>query len=1214
MQQSGWSFWVDRGGTFTDFVALSPQGQVHVHKMLSAQHGDSDVVAAGMRAISGDVRCRELRVGTTLATNALLERKGAPCALLVTQGWRDVLAIRYQNRPDIYSLSPHKTAPLYQVVSEASERIDAQGKVLTPLDVEAVQDELERWQAQGIEALAVSFLHAYRNPQHELAVATIARKLGFTTIALSHQVSPRIRYIARTETTTIDAHLTPRLQHYTQQLQQTIRADELLFMQSWGGLRPAQDFRGHSALLSGPAGGVVGAAKICAANNIARAITFDMGGTSTDIALYDGDYRLRHEGVFQGFLLQTPRLAVHTIAAGGGSLLSFDRTRQLVGPESAGAVPGPICYGNGGKKLTVTDANLMLGRIQAQFFPPVCGTTHNQHLDMPAVQRAFAQLANTQRCDPLQLAQGFIDIAVEKMTLAVRQVCIENGSDSRQFTLFCYGGAGAQLICAVAARLGISKIIVHPLASVLSALGIGLAEETERVTQRLHRNLSDLVAGDLDDVCKALASKIKLPAVNRQDTFTLEMRCRGNDHLIDVKETQLDKIAALFHRKYHELFGVKVQERASGKESCEAGNGKEQGALLIENITLEAKQPRLYPKQLCVIPDKDAERKKEEVQLYLPAKGMSTVPLYRSAGTQEGDVVVGPALIADAHTTIVVDAGWQGTFSAALGWTLTHTQKKPRCPRSARAASQDSLPKAHQKAHLNSMQQLATTALEVFYQKVHAIAVEMGFVLKHAGHSVTIKERLDYSCAIFTACGELLTSAPHIPVHLGSMGECVRHLVAHVPPHELHDGDAWITNHPLQGGTHLPDITVITPVFIEQQLAFFVASRGHHGDVGGIAPASMPSRSKTLTEDGVVIPLRKIVTQHVFLEQEISALLQQPPYPVRNLTQNLHDLRAQLAANTRGRRGLEKLVVNASLPTVLLQAEELLSYTTAKVRAVLAKLPAQQAKVQMDKQRWLAVTFSKPAPQQFRLDFSGSCPADAGNFNTPPAVVKSACLYVLRCLLASDVPLNDGLGRELKLILPPDSIVNPPPEAAVVAGNVETSQALCDLLFEVFGFCAHAQGTMNNFSMGNASFQYYETIGGGSGASCTQPGRDATQVHMTNSSITDPEIIELLYPLLVRSNAVRRGSGGQGKFRGGDGIVRCVEFLQDMEVNLLSQRRETQPQGLQGGQAGMAGRNVLTRADGSSEALAGIATTRVQKGDRLVIATPGGGGYGGLVR
>ena len=1201
MQQSGWSFWVDRGGTFTDFVAVSPQGQVHVHKMLSAKHGDSDVVAAGMQAISGGVRCRELRLGTTLATNALLERKGARCALLVTQGWRDVLEIRYQNRPDIYSLSPHKTKPLYEEVAAVTERIDAHGKVLTPLDTDAVRAALERWSAQGIDALAISFLHAYRNPQHELAVEKIARRLGFTTIALSHRVSPRIRYIARTETTTIDACLTPRLQYYTQQLQETVAADELLFMQSWGGLRPAQDFRGHSALLSGPAGGVVGAAKICVANGIEQAITFDMGGTSTDIALYDGDYRLRHEGLFKGFLLQTPRLAIHTIAAGGGSLLTFDHERQLVGPESAGAMPGPICYRNGGHNLTVTDANLMLGRIQAQFFPAVCGKKQNQRLDLSAVQHAFAKLAKKQQCDPYQLAWGFIDIAVEKMALAVRQVCIENGSDCRQFSLFCFGGAGAQLICSVAARLEISKIIVHPLASVLSALGIGLAEKTERVTQRLHRSLTELAAGELDNVCKKLARKTTLPAATRHDVFTLEMRCRDSDHLIDVRETQPDKIAAVFHRKYRELFGVKAQ-----------------GELVIENITLEAKQPRPYPQHLFVTQDNTVKREAGEVQLYLPETGLTTVPLHHSAGAQEDAVVVGPALIADAHTTIVVDTGWQGKFSAALGWTLTKiASKQQHTPPLAGASTRSAPPIMHECKERARKRALPTAALlsssyalEVFYQKVHAIAVEMGFVLKHAGHSVAIKERLDYSCAIFTAPGELLTSAPHIPVHLGSMGECVRYLVTHTPRHELCDGDAWITNHPLQGGTHLPDITVITPVFISTELAFFVASRGHHGDVGGIAPGSMPGNSKTLEEDGVVISLRKIVAEQVFLEQEISALLQSGAYPVRNLAQNLHDLRAQLAANTRGRRGMEKLVASSSLPAVLSLAEELLSYTTAKVREVLAKLPARQATAQMDKQRWLTVAFSKPAVRQFRLDFSDSCPADAGNFNTPPAVVKSACLYVLRCLLGSNVPLNDGLGRELELILPAQSIVNPPPDAAVVAGNVETSQSLCDLLFEVFGFSAHAQGTMNNFSVGDTHFQYYETIGGGGGASRDQHGRDATQVHMTNSCITDPEIIELLYPLLVRSNAVRRGSGGDGKYRGGDGIRRCFEFLQDMEANILSQRRETQPQGLQGGQDGKAGRNVLTRANGCEEVLGSVAATRVHRGDRLVLETPGGGGYG----
>lgn len=1168
MQQTGWKFWVDRGGTFTDFVAISPQGQVHIHKLLSATADGSDAVTAGIRALSGeDARCHELRVGTTLATNALLERKGDRCALLTTQGWSDVLEIRYQDRPHIYSLTSQKTAPLYTEVAAVTERIAAHGKVLTALAVETVQEQLQRWFAQGIRALAVSFMHAYRNPAHELAVEKIAQAIGFTTIALSHRVSPRIRYIARTETTTIDAYLTPLLHRYTAQLQKNTDAEELLFMQSWGGLRPAKALRGHSALLSGPAGGLSAASKICAANALARAITFDMGGTSTDIALYDGNYRIHHEGLLHGFLLQTPRLAIHTIAAGGGSILSYDQGRQLVGPASAGAQPGPVCYRNGGSSLTLTDASLLLGRIQAAFFPAVCGAQQNLPLDLAATRTAFMQLAKAQDSDPYQLAWGFIDVAVEKMALAVRQVCIENGNDCRDFVLFCFGGAGAQFICAVAARLGIKKVIVHPLASVLSALGIGLAEETRRATANLHRPLTALTQAELDTVCTELAQKTS--AATRHKVFTLEVRCRDSDHSIDIGETQLAAVATEFRRKYRELFGVNAQ-----------------GEFIVENVTLAAKLPRPYPQQLFTAQAKHVEKgSSDAVQLYQPEHGFQAVPLYRSRSVRAGDSIVGPALIADAHTTIVIDAGWQGKFSAELGWTLAQSGKQPR--RTAR---------------------LAATALEVFYQKVHAIAVEMGFVLRHAGHSVAIKERLDYSCAIFTTSGELLTSAPHIPVHLGSMGECVRHLITQVAHQELCEGDAWITNHPQQGGTHLPDITVITPVFVADKLICFVASRGHHGDVGGIAPGSMPGNSTTLAEDGVVIPLQKVVANYVFLEQQISSLLLDSPHPVRNLKQNLHDLRAQLAANTRGQQGMTKLIATSGLAQVLSLSEELLDHTKLKIRGVLAKLPARQATVQLDCQRWLTVKFSKPAPQLFRLDFSGSCPADAGNFNTPPAVVKSACLYVLRCLLASDVPLNDGLGRELELVLPPQSIVNPPPDAAVVAGNVETSQALCDLLFEVFGVCAHAQGTMNNFSAGDGSFQYYETIGGGGGASATDNGRDATQVHMTNSHITDPEVIELLYPLIVRSNAVRRGSGGRGQRRGGDGIQRGFEFLQEMEINILSQRRTTRPQGLSGGQPGHAGCNQLTRTDGTTETLAGVVTTRVQRGDRLTIATPGGGG------
>ena len=1152
-----WSFWIDRGGTFTDFVAVSPDGKIHLKKMLSVQQDGSEVVAAGIKQIAGNnANISEVRIGTTLATNALLERQGASVALVTTLGFRDVLTIRYQNRRNIYQLRNNRVDPLYQLVTEILERIDAKGNIITALDTDIASFELERLLTLGIESLAISLVNAYRNPIHELALAELANKLGFKNISVSHQLSPRIRYIARTETTTIDAYLTSKLNNYSQQLADSVTSDNLLFMQSYGGLCPRRQFRGHSALLSGPAGGVVGASKICQYHAIDRAITFDMGGTSTDIALYDGEYQIRHEGEFKGFLLQTPRIAIHTIASGGGSILQIDDGRQTVGPQSAGAIPGPVCYRHGGDKLTVTDANLLLGRIQQQFFPKIFGEQQNLPLDRPATQKKFQQLAEQQNCDPYQLAQGFIDIAVEKMALAVRQVCLENGYDAQRFTLFCFGGAGAQLICQIADRLAIKKVIIHPLASVLSALGIGLAEETIRQTMRVHRPLDNLQQDDLDTIYQQLIADSN--SNDRQHSFTIEMRCQASDHLIDVKETRCNSLTKTFDKKYRALFGIKPR-----------------GQLIIENITIDARLPRPYrsfPQQTGAT---------ETTALLYNGTELTEVPLYQGAPV---GVITGPAIIADQFTTVVIDNGWSGQFSPELGWQLTRQKSITRQPTN-----------------------IASTALEVFYQRVHAIAEEMGFVLKHAGQSVVIKERLDYSCAIFLANGELLTSAPHIPVHLGSMSECVKHLVAKIPRQKIKNGDSYITNHPAQGGTHLPDITVITPVFSQGQLQLFVASRGHHTDIGGIAPGSMPAASQCLAEDGVIIPLQKIVDNFVFLEDKISNLLQTDQYPVRNLKQNLNDLHAQLAANERGKQGLNKLIAELGLSTVNKLAENLLTYTTEKIRKVLQQLPDRQVYYPMDNDRYLKVEFRK---NSLLIDFTGCCPADHGNFNAPPAIVKSACLFVLRCMLNSDVPLNDGLGRLLKIVIPAGSLVNPPVDAAVVAGNVETSQAICDVLFEAFGVCAHAQGTMNNFSFGDKSHQYYETIAGGSGAGATHHGVDAAQVHMTNSRITDPEILELICPVLVKNNVVRHGSGGIGKYHGGDGIYRRIEFLNDLEANILSQRRTTRPQGLAGGGPALAGRNIWQRTGQPPKLLTGVASVKVKAGDQLSIETPGGGGYG----
>ena len=1186
--QSGWKFWIDRGGTFTDFIAISPQGKLHVDKMLSQSAEKKDVITAGINKITGEKKAKlaELRIGTTVATNALLEGKGTKFALLTTLGMRDVLNIRYQNRKHIYKLQDDRTPPLYFVVTEVRERLRSNGRVDTPLDLDIARFELARLRKLGIEVLAVSFLHAYHNPQHELAIAKLASELGFTHVSLSHQVSSRSRYVARTETTCIDAYLTPKLFIYTHQLAKTLGdkvENEPLYMQSFGGLRPYQAFRGHNALLSGPAGGVVGASRVCkqltSIGIPRRLLTFDMGGTSTDISLYDGDYQMRTEGEFNGYLLQTPRLAIHTIAAGGGSMLGHDYGRHTVGPASAGAKPGAVCYRFGGKDLTLTDANLYLGRLQSELFPHVFGNTQDAPLDYEATASAFVSLAQKLRCDPLPLACDYLDIAIEKMSLSVRQVCIEKGYDPRQFTLFCFGGAGAQFICQIAARLEIKDIIVHPLASVFSALGIGLAAETVRNSKSVHLPLTQLSQQSYTSICNDLRqiNIQQLPTCNRENVL-LEMRSSDSIHVIEIKITKYntDEIAKQFQKKYHALFGI-----------------VHNGQLLIDNVILESKTSRPFPQEhLHLTPATPSVQQTARVY----TDSWQEVKVYSSGNAQQE--IEGTALVADAHTTIYIEEGWRANYTPIHGW---HLQRMPRA----------SLPAANKRlaaTEFAASKRLAATELEVFYQRVHAIAQEMGFVLKFASRSVVIKERLDYSCAIFTVTGELLTSAPHIPVHLGSMSECVKHLVASAPT--MQAGDAFLTNHPLQGGTHLPDLTVITPVYRHERLICFVASRGHHTDIGGIAPGSMPANSRYLHEDGVVIPLMKIVSKKILQEKAIINILCNGRYPVRNIEHNMHDLKAQLAANKRGAEGMINLFAKLGIDETWQLAEELLSHTEGKVREMLAKFTPRKATVELDAGRKITVAFHPQANKQtdYVLDFTGTSAAEQCNFNTPPAVVKSACLYVIRCLLDWEVPLNDGLGRALCLVLPPASLVHPPADAAVVAGNVETSQSICDLLFALFATCAHGQGTMNNFSCGNDKYQYYETIAGGAGASKDFAGRSASQIHMTNSHITDVEILEQLYPLKLLHYAVRRGSGGKGKYYGGDGVYRRIEFLQDMTANLLSQRRTTKPLGLAGGEAGFSGRNIYENHQ--LQVLHGVSALQVQKGDWLSIETPSGGGYG----
>lgn len=1135
-----WSFWIDRGGTFTDIVARNPNGQIETLKLLSKSDRYKDAVVEGIRQLTGNNSglIGEVRMGTTVATNAFLENKGARTALVTTLGFIDLLEIRGQRRPNLFELCVQKQKPSYDFVTVVLERMDPEGNVLVPLDEDIARFELDRLQKMGVTSLSVSLMHSTVNPIHELILEKIALEMGFQYVSLSHRVSPIGKLIPRAETSTLDASLSPVLLEHTQKLAEETNHKDILFMQSHGGLCRAEALRGHNALLSGPAGGYVGATKVCQARGYEKVIAFDMGGTSTDVALFDGKQAIEHEPRFHGLELLTPMLDIHTVAAGGGSILFAEEGRLRVGPESAGADPGPACYGRGGP-LTVTDANLFLGRIQSSEFPQIFGANGDQPLNENIVRQKFNELASSLNMEPENLATNFLDVAVETMAGAIRTVSVSKGHDPQDFVMCCFGGAGAQLACKVAEKLGIKNIFIHRFSSLLSAYGMGLTEEKYRQSKAVKKTINQVSQGDLEKGFSELKNELSTNFLKPTDLLEhrfFQIKQSNGDHFIEVLADALPDAIKIYRNEYQQTFGFPPDKDME-----------------LQAVSMELAQLRSVPDEKAI------EASKNSVDGF-----------YRES--QE-------------HTCVVIDQGWSGKKDPMGHWFLEHRDSHTKTNNSSSSAA----------------------AMEISYQRLQTIAEEMGEVLKKTGYSVNIRERLDYSCAIFTDDAQLVANAPHMPVHLGSMSECVLHI--HKKFKDLmKPGDSYIANSPLEGGTHLPDITVVTPVFISNELQFYVASRGHHADIGGISPGSMPAHSKALEEEGVVIESQLVASQGEFLEENLTMLLSKTNHPARNVKQNLHDIKAQLAANRKGISGLELFVREWGLASVKSNIENLLSYTSDKLKKALSHFTSGEACVEVEGGRRIQVRISNE--DRLVIDFSGTSASDDKNFHAPRPVTKAAVLYCLRCLLDENIPLNDGLARSLEINIPKGSLLDPGENSAVVAGNVETSQIICDAIFSALGVLANSQGTMNNVSLGSEKHQYYETLGGGMGAGPNGHGASGLQVHMTNSQLTDPEVLESRFPLRLHNFSLRRGSGGSGKSNGGDGLDRRIEFLDTMEFQLLSQRRVFSPQGLEGGFPAMPGSGFWETPEAPLMKLAPCQSIEVGKGTQVYISTPGGGGYG----
>ncbi|MGW5637009.1 hydantoinase B/oxoprolinase family protein [Streptomyces sp. NPDC003832] len=1185
---TGWQFWVDRGGTFTDIVARRPDGRLLTHKLLSenpARYPDAAVEGVRLLMNGSDEPVDAVRMGTTVATNALLERKGERTLLVVTRGFRDALRIAYQNRPHIFARRIELPEPLYERVVEVDERVAADGTVLYAPDLEALAGPLRRCHDDGIRAVAVLCMHSHLHPAHEQAVGELAARIGFPQISLSSEVSPLMKLVPRGDTAVVDAYLSPVLRRYVKHVAGELRDVRLMFMQSNGGLAEAGQFRGKDAVLSGPAGGIVGMARMSQRAGFDRVIGFDMGGTSTDVSHFAGEYERVFTTRIAGVRLRAPMLDIHTVAAGGGSVLHFDGSRYRVGPDSAGADPGPACY-RGGGPLTVTDANVMLGRIQPAHFPQVFGPAGDQPLDAELVRTRFTALAaeigkrTGDDRDPEQVAEGYLRIAVANIANAVKRISVQKGHDVTRYALTTFGGAGGQHACMVADSLGIRTVLVPPMAGVLSALGIGLADTTAMREQSVEAPLAPASMPDVlrtaDDLEAAARSELLAEDVPEDRIGVVrraQLRYDGTDTALTVELTEPDTMRRTFEERHRATYSF-VLDRP----------------IVVEALSVEATGTTEPPDLSAPATHRDHPETPATVRLHTGG-ARRDVPLHRREDLPPGETVTGPAIIAEAGATTVVDDGWRAATTHDGHLVMERT---------AITESSD----------LDT--EVDPVLLEVFNNLFMSIAEQMGARLEATAQSVNIKERLDFSCALFDPDGNLVANAPHIPVHLGSMGTSVKEVVRRRGA-SMRPGDTYAVNDPYHGGTHLPDVTVITPVFDTQgdRILFHVASRGHHAEIGGIAPGSMPADSRTIEEEGVLFDNWLLAEGGRLREEETRRLLTEAPFPSRNPRTNLADLRAQIAANRKGVDEVTRMIEDFGLDAVQAYMRHVQDNAEEAVRRVIDTLDDGAYAYETDSGAVIRVSVRVDRESRSAtVDFTGTSAQLATNFNAPFAVVNAAVLYVFRTLVDDDIPLNDGCLRPLSIVVPPGSMLAPEPPAAVVAGNVETSQAITGALYAALGVQAEGSGTMNNVTFGNARHQYYETVASGSGAGDGFPGAPAVQTHMTNSRLTDPEVLEWRLPVRLDEFAVRHGSGGDGRWRGGDGVVRRIRFLEPMTVSTLSQHRRIRPYGMDGGAPGALGAHRVERADGTVTPLDGSDAADVGPGDVLVVETPGGGGYG----
>ena len=1217
-----WDFWIDRGGTFTDIVGRDPDGGLHPHKLLSENpEGWRDAAVQGIRDLLGVERgapvpagrIGAVKMGTTVATNALLERKGERTALLTTRGFGDALSIGYQARPDIFAKEIVKPELLYSRVVEIGERVLADGTIEHAAEEAEISEALARLRSEDFDALAIVFMHAWKYPAHEKLAARLARQAGFSQVSVSHEVSPLIKLVGRGDTTVVDAYLSPILSRYVRQVAEELGIDKqagdgdarLMFMMSSGGLTAAELFQGKDAILSGPAGGVVGAVETARIAGFDRIIGFDMGGTSTDVCHYDGELERAFETEVAGVRMRAPMMRIHTVAAGGGSILHFEDGRFQAGPDSAGANPGPACYRRGGP-LAVTDANVMVGKLRPEYFPAIFGPARDQRLDAQIVAAKFAELAGATGQLPEEVADGFLRIAVENMANAIKKISVARGYDVTGYALNCFGGAGGQHACAVADALGMASVLIHPYSGILSAYGMGLASVRSHRTRAVIRPLAESMLEEIRELESELQleseSELQQQGVSDSNIASFaraHIRYDGTDTPIAVALAGLGEMQAAFEGAHRKQFGFIFDNKPLIMEAIEVESVGGGAGIIETEQTLDERQ---------VEPS-------ERTRIFTQGEWREAA-VHRREALAPGNRVAGPALIIEPHQTIVVEPEWQAAINAFGHVVLTRlTPKRREIAIGTGASGQGADP----------------VMLEVFNNLFMSIAEQMGVTLQNTAYSVNIKERLDFSCAVFAADGSLVANAPHMPVHLGSMDRSVESVINRNRG-DIHPGDVFVLNAPYNGGTHLPDITVVTPVFSQSvenrpagedksagEILFWVASRGHHADVGGMAPGSTTPRATHVDQEGVLIDNFRLVERGRLREAEMLELLTAHPYPARNPAQNMADMRAQIAANEKGVAELRKMVAHFSLPVVRAYMQHVQDNAEESVRRVIEALSDCEAEYPTDTGQTIRVKISVDRDRrEATVDFTGTSPVEANNFNAPEPVTRAAVLYVFRLMVEAPIPMNAGCLKPIRIVIPQGCMLRPAYPAAVVAGNTETSQHVTNCLLQALGALANAQGTMNNLTYGNARHQNYETICSGAPAGHMNDGRpfagaNAVHTHMTNTRMTDPEILEMRFPVVLEEFSIRPGSGGGGAFRGGDGTRRVLRFTEAMDCAILSSHRKRPPCGLAGGGDGEVGRTQIRRLDGTLQELAHADQTALEPGEAVIVTTPTGGGYLGAL-